>query len=400
MPADSTPITEPSAQPSLDRRDFVKLAALSAASGVAASMAAADADLTDRALSLPQLPQRPEKPDLPGVTWDKAPCRFCGTGCHVQVAVKDGRVVAIAGDPDADVNKGLLCVKGYHVGMILYGEDRLTTPQIRKNGELEDVSWDEALNAVAKRIMASDSKFGFYGSGQWTIPEGYAAQKFMRAGMANNHLEANARLCMASAVTGYLSTYGVDEPASCFDDLEACDTLILWGNNPAEMHPVLFSRIVDRIARGEKVKIIDIGTRNTRTSEQADVHLLMQPNGDMAIAIALRPQLIENDTYDHDFVSKHCNFRADRNPGEEQINHAQYVELLKKEGNTGLFGEAISFEQYRELVLHYTPRTCRKTQRCARRRTSQTRGSFCRSRPTHCLAVVHGHEPTQRGHRH
>jgi anaerobic selenocysteine-containing dehydrogenase len=63
---------------------------------------------------------------LEDLQWDKAPCRFCGTGCHVRVGVENGKVVAIQGDPLADVNKGLLCVKGYHVGGILYGKDRLT----------------------------------------------------------------------------------------------------------------------------------------------------------------------------------------------------------------------------------------------------------------------------------
>lgn len=68
----------------------------------------------------------------------------------------------------------------------------------------------------------------------------------MKGGLSNNHIEPNARLCMASAVTGYISTYGVDEPYNCYDDLDHADVVILWGNNPAEMHPVLFSRIVDR----------------------------------------------------------------------------------------------------------------------------------------------------------
>ena len=74
---------------------------------------------------------------------------------------------------------------------------------------------------------------------------------------------------MASAVTGFLATYGVDEPAGCYDDLDACDVVIMWGNNPAEMHPVLFSRVIDRRSRGEKVTLIDIGTRRTRTTEAA-----------------------------------------------------------------------------------------------------------------------------------
>ena len=231
----------------LPRREFLRASALAAASAVVAQRVGA----TDATPS-------PAPSPADGIAWDKAPCRFCGTGCHVRVGVKDGKVVAIQGDQLAEVNKGLLCVKGYHVGLALYGKDRLTTPLLRKNGKLEPISWDEALDTIAKRVMAAPDKFAIYGSGQWTIPEGYAANKLMKAGLSNNHIDPNARLCMASAVTGYLSTYGVDEPAGCYDDLDACDVLIMWGNNMAEMHPVLFSRVIDRRTRGQKVTLIDI----------------------------------------------------------------------------------------------------------------------------------------------
>ncbi len=337
----------------LERREFVKLAAMSAAVGAASSMNAG------KACAAPvDPPPAPDRPDIPGVQWDKAPCRFCGVGCHVQVGVKDGKVAAIAGDRQADVNKGLLCVKGYHVGMILYGEDRLTTPMVKRNGKLEPATWDEAIDVVARRIMKSGKKFGMYISGQSTVPEGYAAQKLVKGALANNHIEANARLCMASAVTGFLSTYGVDEPASCYDDLDACDTLIMWGNNPAEMHPVLFSRVVDRIARGEKIEIIDIGTRRTRTTDQADHYLEMRPHGDLAIANCLMQQLIENDTYDKAFVEKHCNFRADQDPretAEALMDHDAYVAHVAKKGHSGLFGKPITFAQFKKLVSYYTP---------------------------------------------
>src|SRR5262245_59832625 len=69
---------------------------------------------------------------LPGdearLTWSKAPCRFCGTGCGVMVAVRDNPVVATHGDIHAEVNRGLNCVKGYFLSKIMYGEDRLTQP--------------------------------------------------------------------------------------------------------------------------------------------------------------------------------------------------------------------------------------------------------------------------------
>jgi nitrate reductase (cytochrome) len=223
----------------MQRRDFIRTTALAAATAV-----------INRRLGAAPMVGEPVFATSPsatvtadGVRWDKAPCRFCGTGCHVRVGVKGGKVVAIQGDVEAEVNKGLLCMKGYHVGGILYGKDRLTTPKLRRNGKLESITWEEAIDIMARRVINNPAGFAFYGSGQWTIPEGYAAQKFMKAGLGNNHIEPNARLCMASAVTGYLSVYGVDEPAGCYDDLDSADVVILWGNNPAEMHPVLFSRM-------------------------------------------------------------------------------------------------------------------------------------------------------------
>lgn len=271
-----------------------------------------------------------------GVTWNKAPCRFCGTGCHVQVGTRAGKVVAIAGDQAAEVNRGLLCVKGYHVGLALYGKDRLTTPLLRQNGKLVPISWEKALDVMADRVMMDPQGFAFYGSGQWTIPEGYAAQKFMKGGLANNNIDPNARLCMASAVTGFLATYGVDEPAGCFDDLDKADVVICWGNNPAEMHPVLFSRIVDRRSRGETVTLIDIGTRTTRTTAHAQHYLEMKPQGDLAIALGIMHLLIADQTWDKEFVAKHCAFRADSDPPE-------------------LNGKAISFEEFQAGVAEYTP---------------------------------------------
>lgn len=313
----------------MHRRELLKTVALAAA-----TVAAGGGSSASEAEGIsPELMARAGE----GVQWNKAPCRFCGTGCHVQVGTKNGKVVAIAGDQAAEVNRGLLCVKGYHVGLILYGQDRLTTPMLRQNGKMVPISWERALDIVADRILLNPKGFAMYGSGQWTIPEGYAAQKLMKGGLACNHIDPNARLCMASAVTGFLATYGVDEPAGCFDDLDKADVVICWGNNPAEMHPVLFSRIVDRRNRGEQVTLIDIGTRRTRTSALAQHYLEMKPHGDMAIALGIMHLLVREEKWDKDFVEKHCAFRADSDPPE-------------------LVGKAIDFEDFKKFILEYTPR--------------------------------------------
>jgi nitrate reductase (cytochrome) len=303
----------------MERRDFIRVSAMAAAAAAAAGNPIHAQTLRGDA-----------------IRWDKAPCRFCGTGCHVQVGVRGGRVVSIAGDPEAAVNKGLLCVKGYHVGLALYGRDRLTRPLLRKNGQQVPVSWEEAIDVIAQRAIKNPKGFGIYGSGQWTIPEGYAAQKFLKGGVGSNHLDPNARLCMASAVTGFLSTYGVDEPASCYDDLDAADVILLWGNNPAEMHPVLFSRFIDRRSRGEDVTLIDIGTRRTRTTPFAQHYLEFRPHTDLAIANGIAHLLLRDGTYDKAFVERHCNFRTEG--AEPSLN-----------------GEAMTFEQYERALAPYTP---------------------------------------------
>ena len=167
------------------------------------------------------------------IKWSKAPCRFCGTGCGVMVGVKAGKVVATHGDTLAEVNRGLNCIKGYFLSKIMYGGDRLTTPLLRKkggvfdkNGELTPVTWDEAFDIMTTRAKAvlkekGPTALGMFGSGQWTVYEGYAATKLMRAGFRSNNLDPNARHCMASAAVAFMRTFGMDEPMGCYDDFEA-----------------------------------------------------------------------------------------------------------------------------------------------------------------------------------
>ena len=165
----------------LTRRDLLK----AHAAGIAAATAG---------IALPAAAQ-----PVPGgvsalqIKWSKAPCRFCGTGCGVMVGVKEGKVVATHGDMQAEVNRGLNCIKGYFLSKIMYGKDRLQTPLLRKkngvyakDGEFEPVSWDEAFDVMAaqcKRVLKEKgpTAVGMFDSGQWTIFEGYAATKLMRA---------------------------------------------------------------------------------------------------------------------------------------------------------------------------------------------------------------------------
>ena len=152
-----------------------------------------------------------------GLIWNKAPCRFCGTGCGVMVGVRDGKVVATKGDAKAPVNKGLNCIKGYFLAKILYGKDRLTKPLLRQGDSFVPISWDQALDLITAKLKETirdhgAKAVGMFGSGQWTVQEGYVAAKFMKGGIGSNSLDPNARFCMASAVAAFMNTFGSDEP--------------------------------------------------------------------------------------------------------------------------------------------------------------------------------------------
>ncbi|UTW66551.1 molybdopterin-dependent oxidoreductase [bacterium SCSIO 12643] len=289
--------------------------------------------------------------DLQGdIEWKKAPCRFCGVGCGVLVGTQNGKAVAVKGDPRSSVNKGLCCMKGYHSIISMYGKDRLKSAWVRKNGKLVETSMEDALDLVASKMQETIKNHGkdavsMYGSGQWTIPDGYVASKFMKGCIGTNNLEANARLCMASAVTGFLTSFGLDEPMGCYEDIDYADVFVLWGNNMAEMHPVLFSRLLDRKIK-DGATIVDFATRTTRTSRASDRSILFRPNTDLAVANAICYEIINNGWMNTEFVAQHVNFMS----GKTNMGYGLEENYKFKDEAT-----KIDFEQYKEFLKDYTP---------------------------------------------
>ena len=298
--------------------------------------------------------------DRGAVSWSKAPCRFCGTGCGVEVGVTDGKVVALRGDELNPVNKGLLCVKGYHLPAFLYGRDRLKQPLLRNpdgNG-FHAISWDEALDLVATKFQETLDDHGpeavaMYGSGQWTIHDGYAALKWVKAGMRSNNLEANARLCMASAVMGFMTQFQSDEPMGCYDDFEHGDDFVLWGNNMAEMHPVLFSRILETKRKNPSVRIVDIATRHTPTSQYADQYIEIQPGTDLALANGILHVLVRDQLLDEGFLQENVVFKRGIEDL-EQIGYGCFDEQAKRYTFKDQGSES-SLAELTEFLQDYTP---------------------------------------------
>jgi nitrate reductase NapA len=238
-----------------------------------------------------------------------------------------------------------------------------------KNGEFTPISWQQAFDVMEEKCKATlkakgPTGVGMFGSGQWTIWEGYAANKLFKAGFRSNNIDPNARHCMASAVAGFMRTFGADEPMGVYDDAEHADAFVLWGSNMAEMHPILWSRITDRRLTAKHVKIYVLTTFSHRSSELADVELVFKPQTDLAILNFIANYIIQANAVNQDFVGKHVSFRkgvADIGYG-LRPNHPLEVSA----GNNGYPGadgkpkgnpdasSPMTFEEFKQFVSEYT----------------------------------------------
>ncbi|MBZ0132341.1 MAG: nitrate reductase catalytic subunit NapA [Rhodocyclaceae bacterium] len=346
----------------LTRREFIK------ANAAAAAATAAGITLPMSGAALAQ--------GADGVRWDKGACRYCGTGCGVLVGVKDGRIVATQGDPDAPVNKGLNCVKGYFLAKIQYGQDRLTKPLLRmkdgkfdKNGEFQPISWNQAFDIMEQKAKETLKTMGptgvaMFGSGQWTVWEGYAAAKLMKAGFRTNNIDPNARHCMASAVAGFIRTFGIDEPMGCYDDMEHADAFVLWGANMAEMHPILWSRITNRRQTASHTRISVLSTFSHRSTEGADAELIFKPQSDLAILNYICNHIIQSGAVNKDFVAKHVKFAKGvtdigyglrpNDPREQAAGNNGYPGADGKPKGNPNDASPINFEEFAQFVSEYT----------------------------------------------
>ena len=345
----------------LTRRDFIKTNAIAATA-------------TAAGITIPGVKEALAK-TKDDIRWDKAPCRFCGTGCSVLVGTKNGRVVATQGDPDAPVNRGLNCIKGYFLSKIMYGKDRLTQPLLRmsngeydKEGEFTPVSWDKAFDVMEEKFKAAlkhdkevnkgkkpeeiVSTVGMFGSGQWTVWEGYAASKLYKAGFRSNNIDPNARHCMASAVGGFMRAFGADEPMGCYDDLEHGDAFVLWGSNMAEMHPILWSRLTDTRLTKEGCEVHVLSTFEHRSFDLGDNNMIFAPQTDLAILNYIANYIVQNKAYSEDFIGKHVNFK--KTPTDIGYGLRPEHPLEKKKTGKGGKLSDISFEEYAKSLEPYT----------------------------------------------
>ena len=232
-------------------------------------------------------------------------CPYCGVGCGVLAEVAPDGAVSVRGDPAHPANLGRLCSKGSALAETLSLDDRLLHPSI----DGRRASWNEALDHVTARFRDTIEEHGpdsvaFYVSGQLLTEDYYLANKLMKGFIGSANIDTNSRLCMSSSVAGHKRAFGSDTVPGTYSDLEEADLVVLVGSNLAWCHPVLFQRMMGaRETRGTKLVVID--PRRTSTAEQADLHLAVRADGDIALFNGLLRHLAGTSAMDRDFVERH-----------------------------------------------------------------------------------------------
>ena len=232
-------------------------------------------------------------------------CPFCGCGCGIYLELRDQEVIGVSADAENPVNKISLCVKGrYGYDFINHG-DRLKKPLIRKNGELEEASWEEALDLVASKLEQIRGESGAdsiacLSSAKSTNEENYLLQKFARAVIGTNNVDHCARLCHSVTVAGLAISFGSGAMTNSIADIEDADVILITGSNTTETHPIIALRVRRAVMKGAKLIVID--PRKIDITKYATLWLSQNPGTDVAWLNGLMHIIIEEDLWDKDYV--------------------------------------------------------------------------------------------------
>lgn len=245
-------------------------------------------------------------------------CPHCGTGCQLDLVVKEGKIVDAKGAAGPS-NTSLTCVKGRMASYpFVHAPDRLTTPLIKnkETGEFYEASWDEALDLVARRFSELKQQYGgealaAFACSRSTNEDIYLFQKMARVALETSNVDNCARVCHAPSVAGLAMTLGSGAMTNTVADItQDAEVIMMVGSNAEEAHPVLGMKIREAVENGCKLIVVD--PRDIRITQHADVHLKLKPGTNVAFANGIVHILIREGLIDEAFI-------AERTQGFEEL---------------------------------------------------------------------------------
>jgi len=188
-------------------------------------------------------------------------CSYCGVGCSLVVQVRDETIKRVIPKIGLGVNKGLLCSRGRFGYEYINSQDRLTTPLVRKNGNLEQSTWSEALNLVAEKLSAikkteGGSAIAGIASPRCSNEDNYVFQKFMRMACGSNNIDSISRTGYAAAQKCFEELLGQGITTHMIEGLKNSELIFVVGGDPTAVNPILGLSIREASRRGAKIAVL------------------------------------------------------------------------------------------------------------------------------------------------
>jgi formate dehydrogenase major subunit len=261
-------------------------------------------------------------------------CTYCGVGCNLEVSTSNGEILSIQAPYDSEVNQGHTCIKGRYAFKFYDHPERLNSPMIKRDGEFEKVSWDEAYDYIASKLASFKDEFGSnsiagISSARCTNEENYLMQKFIRTVIGTNNIDGCARVCHSPTALGMQRTYGTGAATNSIDDLKDTNCIMVIGANPTDAHPVTGAKFKQFAMKSKNVTIV-IDPRRTELARYATHHLALRPGTNVAILNMMMYYIITEGLVDTSFVES-------RTEGFESFNkEILNIDIDKLEEVTGV----------------------------------------------------------------
>jgi|SRR5271165_2675051 len=236
-------------------------------------------------------------------------CTFCGVGCGLYLETQGNRVVGVYPSVSHPANQGKICLRGWHVHEIASSPDRLKSPLLKRNGEFQEVSWDEALGFIATRLREIRNNYGpdslaFLNSPRCSNEESYLLQKFARAVIGTNNVHHGTGVYSNNCINVLLDMLGVPASTNSIAELAQSEVIVVDGVDLARRLPTIAGAVIRAKLNG--AKLIVVGTRRHRVAESADLFLQIRPGTETLLYGAIAKVIVDRGLMKLPFIKGRC----------------------------------------------------------------------------------------------
>ncbi len=230
-------------------------------------------------------------------------CPYCGCGCTTNLSLRDGRIIRARGKQGVGINDGDLCSRGRFGFDYIYSDKRLTSPMIKKDGNLVPVAWEEALGYIATRLQSIKDKYGSsaigaIGSQRCTMEDNYMLQRFMRDVIGTDNIDSAARFGYAKAQKAMEKAFGIDLPPISWDAPLKADFILVVESDITSTLPVWGLNFIR--ARNEGAELVVADPKETKLARNSSSWFQIKPGSGVALLNGIAKVILDEKLYDLD----------------------------------------------------------------------------------------------------